>query len=82
VTRITISDLSSSNEEKFIHNISAGETQHMYAGMQRLFGSSIYGDETPAAPATVSFNNTNPNMTQWMDKLELQLKDLRKQIGI
>ena len=85
MVKITISDLSTSDDGKFITELSTGETQTVYAGLERRFGGVDLNpvETTPKQQETsLSFNNSNAGLDKWMDRLEVQLKDLRSQLGI
>lgn len=88
MVRITISDLDPSNEEQFITELTAGEMKTVHAGMRRRRWSiaSGAGEEAEVLPADeeigVSFDEINATLDDWMARLDLQLADLRQQLGI
>ncbi|MBW4645351.1 MAG: hypothetical protein KME23_20565 [Goleter apudmare HA4340-LM2] len=86
MARITISNLSPNDDEKFIHEITLGETMRVYAGRR-----TRRRDARAAAQAQVqasdeelpvSFSETNATLNQWMDRLDTQIGDLRQQLGL
>ncbi|QLE56333.1 hypothetical protein [Nostoc sp. TCL26-01] len=87
MVRITISDLDPSNEEQFITELTAGEMRTVQAGMRRRGSRGVTtSEETEALPSDeeigVSFDEINSTLDDWMARLDLQLADLRKQLGI
>jgi hypothetical protein len=87
MVRITISDLEPSNNEQFITELTVGEMKTVQAGMRRR-GSIRSGavEEVEVAPTDeevgVSFDEINSTLDDWMARLDLQLADLRQQLGI
>lgn len=86
MARITISNLSENEDEKFLQDVTLGETMKVYAGRR-----TRRRDARAAAQAQVqgsdeelplSFNEVNGTLNQWMDRLDTQISDLRVQIGL
>lgn len=81
--RITISDLYPGDESKFINELAAWEMKNVYAGMERRYGRRRQpAAPIPEEPTTAAMPDTNAILSQWMDNLDLQMKDLRQQLGI
>jgi hypothetical protein len=84
MVKITISDLSPDDEGKFINELTTWEIKTVYAGLERRYAGTRRTSTTPAPeePTTESIPDTNAILGQWMDNLDLQMKDLRGQLGI
>lgn len=83
MVKIQIYDLSPDDEGKFIHELTNWEMKNVYAGLERRYGRRRQTDETtPTETNTASIPDTNAILGQWMDNLDLQIKDLRGQLGI
>jgi hypothetical protein len=83
MVKIKVYDLSPDDEGKFIHELTAWEMKTVYAGLERRYSGRRQEVETTAGePTTESIPDTNAILGQWMDNLDLQLQDLRQQLGI
>ncbi|WP_066383673.1 MULTISPECIES: hypothetical protein [unclassified Anabaena] len=83
MVKIIISDLSPSDDQKFIHDLTLWEMMNVYAGLERRYGRRRNSNPAPIEEASpASMPDTNAILSQWMDNLDLQLKDLRGQLGI
>ncbi|UKP00438.1 hypothetical protein [Nostoc sp. UHCC 0870] len=84
MVKITISDLSPDDEGKLINELTAWEMKNVYAGMERRYAGRrrTPASPTPEVPTVDSIPDTNATLNRWMDDLELQIQDLRKQLGI
>jgi hypothetical protein len=84
MAKITISDLSPAGDGKSINELAPWEMKTVYAGAEEGYGRvSRYADdsEEPTTP-TPTVNDANATLGRWMDSLEVQIKDLRRQLGI
>lgn len=83
MVKIIISDLSPSDDEKFIKELKDWEMNTIYAGLERRYGGRRRPVETTTEdPNTASIPDTTAILGRWMDNLDLQMKDLRGQLGI
>lgn len=83
MVKIRIYDLSPDDEGKFIHELTAWEMKTVYAGLERRYGRRRQTSvSTTEEPTTASIPDTNAILGQWMDNLDLQIQDLRGQLGI
>jgi hypothetical protein len=84
MVKIIISDLSPSDDGKFIKELTDWEMKTVYAGLERRYAGRrrTAPTPTPEDTNTSSIPDTNLLLGQWMDNLDLQLRDLRGQLGI
>lgn len=83
MVKIQIYDLCPEDEGKFLTELTVWEMKTIYAGLERRYGGRRQSVEnTPSEPTTESIPDTNAILGQWMDNLDLQLQDLRGQLGI
>ncbi|WP_017652204.1 hypothetical protein [Fortiea contorta] len=85
MVKIKVYDLSPDESGKFINELNAWDMKTVYAGY--IGWDRRYSRETPPVaqpeePNTPIVDKANANLAQWMDSLEVQIKDLRKQFGI
>ncbi|MBD2252255.1 hypothetical protein [Nostoc parmelioides] len=83
MVKITISDLSPDDEGKSLKDLTNWELKSVYAGLERRYGGRRNQVAEPSEESTTpTLNDTNGTLDRWMDSLELQIQDLRKQLGI
>jgi hypothetical protein len=84
MAKIKVYDLSPDDEGKFINQLNFWEMKTVYAGY--AIGATIPSPQPPVAEPeqaeSALVNNARTNLAQWMDSLELQIQDLRQQLGI
>ncbi|AUT00199.1 hypothetical protein CLI64_07290 [Nostoc sp. CENA543] len=80
--KIKIYDLFPENEDKFIQELSSWEMKGIYAGSEPRYG---YGRRPPVQeeePTSVTVADANNTLDRWLNNLELQIQDLRRQLGV
>ncbi|MGH1395373.1 MAG: hypothetical protein ACRAVC_15275 [Trichormus sp.] len=82
MVKITISDLSPSDHRKFLNELTAWEMTNIYAGSQRRYGRRQAMENMPEAPTAESVTDTTEILNRWMSNLEVEIQDLRSQLGI